>query len=146
MTVLIVDDSLTVRMNLAEILDAAGLPAVACATLAEARRKLAEDRFSLVILDILLPDGDGIELLQEIRSDARRGRHCGDAALDRSGSPRSHARPNAPAPTNMSASPTILITSSRAPANWSRRNADAAAHSAQETFWSSTTASPSVRR
>jgi two-component system, NtrC family, sensor kinase len=68
MTVLVVDDSLTVRMNLSEILDAAALPVVACATLAEARRKLAEESFSLVILDVLLPDGDGIELLQEIRS------------------------------------------------------------------------------
>jgi len=69
MTVLIVDDSLTVRMNLAEILDAAGFPTVACATLAEARRRLGEVRFALVILDILLPDGDGVELLQEIRGD-----------------------------------------------------------------------------
>jgi DNA-binding response OmpR family regulator len=68
MNVLIVDDSLTVRMNLAEILDAAALPAVACATLEEARRKLAERSFELVILDILLPDGDGIELLKDIRS------------------------------------------------------------------------------
>jgi len=68
MTVLIVDDSLTVRMNLAEILDAAALPTVACATLEEARRKLAEQQFALVILDMLLPDGDGIELLKHIRS------------------------------------------------------------------------------
>ena len=68
MNALIVDDSLTVRMNLTEILDAASLPAVACATIAEARRKLAEQHFSLVILDILLPDGDGIELLQDIRA------------------------------------------------------------------------------
>ncbi len=68
MKVLIVDDSLTIRMDLTEILDAAALPAVACATLAEARRKLAEEHFELVILDILLPDGDGIELLKDIRS------------------------------------------------------------------------------
>jgi two-component system, NtrC family, sensor kinase len=68
MNVLIVDDSLTIRMHLTEILDAAALPAVACATLEEARRKLTEQRFALVILDILLPDGDGIELLKDIRS------------------------------------------------------------------------------
>src|SRR5580704_1880017 len=67
-TVLIVDDSLTVRMNLMELLDNAGLKTLACATLAEARHALAEDRFALVILDILLPDGDGIELLEEIRA------------------------------------------------------------------------------
>src|SRR5260370_15393590 len=67
-TILVVDDSLTVRMNLIEVLDAADLPAKACATMAEARRALAKDRFSLVILDVLLPDGDGVELLQEIRA------------------------------------------------------------------------------
>jgi two-component system, NtrC family, sensor kinase len=67
-TVLVVDDSLTVRMNLMEMLDAADLTTVGCATVAEARQALAKDRFSLVILDVLLPDGDGIQLLEEIRA------------------------------------------------------------------------------
>ena len=67
-TVLIVDDSLTVRMNLLEILEAAGLAAKACANLADARAALAQTQFALVILDVLLPDGDGIELLEEIRA------------------------------------------------------------------------------
>jgi DNA-binding response OmpR family regulator len=71
-TVLIVDDSLTVRMNLTEILENAGLKSQACATLAEARNA-AEDRFALVILDILLPDGDGIELLEDIRATPSAG-------------------------------------------------------------------------
>jgi two-component system NtrC family sensor kinase len=66
--ILVVDDSLTVRMNLMDMLNAADLPALACATLAEARSALAEERFSLVILDVLLPDGDGIQLLEEIRA------------------------------------------------------------------------------
>jgi two-component system NtrC family sensor kinase len=65
--VLIVDDSLTVRMDLAELLGAAGLSTVTCATGDEARKALAKDQFSLVILDVLLPDADGIELLKEIR-------------------------------------------------------------------------------
>jgi two-component system, NtrC family, sensor kinase len=66
--VLIVDDSLTVRMDLLEQLVAAGLPAMACGTAAEARQALAENRFLLVILDVLLPDGDGVQLLEEIRA------------------------------------------------------------------------------
>lgn len=66
--VLIVDDSPTVRMNLLELLSGADLPAHACATIAEARHLLAEAAFALVILDVLLPDGDGIELLREIRA------------------------------------------------------------------------------
>lgn len=69
-TVLIVDDSFTVRMNLAEILDGAGLPALGCATLAQARQTLANQSFPLVILDVLLPDGDGVDLLREIRASA----------------------------------------------------------------------------
>jgi two-component system NtrC family sensor kinase len=66
--VLVVDDSLTLRMDLLEILGKAGFQAQACATLAEARHALTRERFSLVILDVLLPDGDGIELLEEIRA------------------------------------------------------------------------------
>ena len=72
-SVLIVDDSLTVRMNLTEVLEAAGLSATACATGAEARKALAEDKFALVILDVLLPDVDGVELLREIRESPRIG-------------------------------------------------------------------------
>lgn len=66
--VLVVDDSLTVRMNLTELLTGAGLATVACESIAEAKAALAKEQFSLVILDILLPDGDGVELLREIRA------------------------------------------------------------------------------
>jgi PAS domain S-box-containing protein len=66
--VLVVDDSLTVRMDLGEALEASGLEAVLCATLADARTRLARDEFALVILDVLLPDGDGLELLREIKA------------------------------------------------------------------------------
>ena len=67
--VLIVDDSLTVRMDLVEAFETAGFLPRPCATLAEARRALASDRVALVILDVLLPDGDGLELLREIRAE-----------------------------------------------------------------------------
>ncbi|MCW3834732.1 response regulator [Sphingomonas canadensis] len=70
--VLIVDDSLTVRMGLADALEAAGIASTACATLAEARAALARDPFAVAILDVLLPDGDGIALLAEIRADPAR--------------------------------------------------------------------------
>jgi DNA-binding response OmpR family regulator len=68
--ILVVDDSLTVRMNLVDVLSAAELPVVACASLGEARAALAAEQFALVILDEILPDGDGIELLREIRAAA----------------------------------------------------------------------------
>ncbi len=69
-TVLIVDDSLTVRMDLAEAFEAAGFRALPCATAADARRALRDEPVKLVILDVRLPDGDGIDLLKEIRASA----------------------------------------------------------------------------
>ncbi|MCA0201792.1 MAG: response regulator [Proteobacteria bacterium] len=65
--VLIVEDSLTVRMNLQEALEQAGFEVRAVASLKEARGALAETSFTLVILDIVLPDGDGTDLLKQIR-------------------------------------------------------------------------------
>jgi DNA-binding response OmpR family regulator len=66
--VLIVDDSLTVRMDLSEAFEAAGLPFETCDNLADARHQLAKGGIGLVVLDVMLPDGDGVELLAEIRS------------------------------------------------------------------------------
>jgi DNA-binding response OmpR family regulator len=67
-TALIVDDSLTVRMDLQEAFAAGGFATTACEVLATARNALAQQTFSLVVLDVMLPDGDGIELLREIKS------------------------------------------------------------------------------
>jgi two-component system NtrC family sensor kinase len=69
-TVLIVDDSLTVRMDLVEAFEAAGFLALPCATVAEARRALGSAEIAVVVLDVLLPDGDGVELLKEVRASA----------------------------------------------------------------------------
>jgi PAS domain S-box-containing protein len=69
--VLIVDDSLTVRMHLHEALAAAGFEPVPCADGASARAALARREFGLVILDVLLPDADGLELLAELRRSRR---------------------------------------------------------------------------
>ncbi len=66
-TVVIVDDSLTVRMDLVEAFEAAGFRTVPCATIAEARLALERLGVGIVVLDVVLPDGDGVELLREIR-------------------------------------------------------------------------------
>jgi two-component system, NtrC family, sensor kinase len=66
--VLIVDDSLTVRMDLGEAFESAGIATTLCATLAQARSAISSGSFALIVLDVLLPDGDGIDLLREIRS------------------------------------------------------------------------------
>jgi DNA-binding response OmpR family regulator len=55
-------------MDLAEAFRSAGLETVLAATAAEMRGALAREEIALVILDVVLPDADGIELLQELRS------------------------------------------------------------------------------
>lgn len=67
-SILIVDDSLTVRMDLAEAFEDAGFRVVSCETVAQAREALAHESVQLAVLDVLLPDGDGVDLLREIRS------------------------------------------------------------------------------
>ncbi|HYL62688.1 MAG TPA: response regulator [Candidatus Methylomirabilis sp.] len=66
--ILIVDDSLTVRMDLGEAFEVAGFTNTLCSTLSEARGVLSTGFYDLIILDVLLPDGDGIEFLREIRA------------------------------------------------------------------------------
>ncbi len=67
--VLILDDSLTVRMDLAEAFGAAGFQTLPCATASEAREALAAHPVGLLVLDILLPDADGIDFLKELREE-----------------------------------------------------------------------------
>ncbi len=39
-----------------------------CSTLQESRAALDGDSFALIVLDVLLPDGDGVEFLQELKA------------------------------------------------------------------------------
>ncbi len=66
--VLVVDDSLTVRMDLAEALEGIGLRVFPCGDLAQATASLDEPGLALVILDVLLPDGSGLDLLRRLRA------------------------------------------------------------------------------
>jgi len=78
-TILIVDDSLTVRADLEEAFEDHRLPAISCATAAEARALLSggddgsgsAPDIGLIVLDVLLPDADGVDLLREIRANPR---------------------------------------------------------------------------
>lgn len=65
--ILIVDHNHAVRRDLGDALEAAGFKAVPCGTIAEARTALRMQQLALAILDVRLPDGDGIELLAQIR-------------------------------------------------------------------------------
>ncbi|MFT3837251.1 MAG: response regulator [Myxococcaceae bacterium] len=65
--ILIVDDSLTVRMDLQESFATAGFEVEGAATCADAERLQLERPAQLVLLDVNLPDGDGVELLGRLR-------------------------------------------------------------------------------
>jgi DNA-binding response OmpR family regulator len=65
---LIVDDSLTVRMDLRSAFYGAGFHVTTCDTKAAALQALRNRAFAVVILDLLLPDGTGLEILKELRS------------------------------------------------------------------------------
>ena len=67
-TVLIVDDSLTVRMDLHEAFEADGCATILCADGAQARDAFTRGGFDVAVLDVLLPDADGVELLRELRA------------------------------------------------------------------------------
>jgi len=61
--VLIVDDDTNTQQALADIVAREGFAVHRAGTLAEARAALARQRMDLILLDLVLPDGDGMELL-----------------------------------------------------------------------------------
>ena len=66
-TVLVVDDEAAIRDGLMRAVVSKGHRAHAAGGLAEARGVLAEHDIDCVLLDVRLPDGDGLDLLREIR-------------------------------------------------------------------------------
>jgi DNA-binding response OmpR family regulator len=70
--ILIIDDSPTVQVHLQGALTTAGYAVTATDTLSAARMEMQSRRFALLILDVLLPDGDGVDLLRELKADAGR--------------------------------------------------------------------------
>jgi DNA-binding NtrC family response regulator len=69
--ILIVDDDASFAAAVAEIATLQGLRADTAATLGEARAKLREASFDLVVLDLDLPDGNGLTLFNELDPDNR---------------------------------------------------------------------------
>lgn len=70
-TVLIVDDEPSIRLLCRVNLELEGYRVVEASGLAEARRLLAEDAVDLLLVDLHLDDGDGRELVEELRTAGR---------------------------------------------------------------------------
>lgn len=65
--VLIVEDHGSLRESLAEILQAEGYETFAVGIAQEARAQAGQDHFNAALIDIKLPDGDGIQLLKSLK-------------------------------------------------------------------------------
>ena len=66
--ILLLEDDAALGSGIGMALQTPQTAVVLCHTLEEARRELAQEVFSLLILDINLPDGSGLELLREQKS------------------------------------------------------------------------------
>ena len=68
---LLIDDDARLTAMVGGYLGAAGLNVQAAATLAEGRSLIAAQSFDALVLDLMLPDGDGLDLCRELRADPR---------------------------------------------------------------------------
>jgi DNA-binding NtrC family response regulator len=66
-SVLVVDDERSIRSSLKRVLTSEGFLVEATATVGAARTSLAAARPDIIIMDLRLPDGNGLDLLQEVR-------------------------------------------------------------------------------
>jgi two-component system KDP operon response regulator KdpE len=65
--VLVIEDDFSIRRLLQERLEHAGLMVHAAADLGAARLALSAHRVEIVLLDLGLPDGDGVDFVRELR-------------------------------------------------------------------------------
>ena len=67
--ILIVDDEVQIRESLKIFLERNGYTISVAADGAEALNIISSETFNLVVMDIIMPEKDGVELLVEIRKD-----------------------------------------------------------------------------
>ncbi|MCA9969820.1 MAG: response regulator, partial [Anaerolineales bacterium] len=67
-SILVIDDELGIRRGCQRALQPAGYAVETAVSLAEGRAKLAAGAFDLVLLDVMMPDGRGMDLLEPIHA------------------------------------------------------------------------------
>ena len=67
--VLVLEDELALSELLCETLNGAGFEATAATTVAAAREALARVEVDVLLLDVSLPDGSGLQILQQVRDE-----------------------------------------------------------------------------
>ncbi len=68
-SVLVIDDDAQIRAICVEVMHNLGFEADQAGTLAEARRVIADKRPDLLLLDVMLPDGDGFSFFEELKAE-----------------------------------------------------------------------------
>ena len=68
---LLIDDDARLATMVTDYLGHAGFEVETAASLAAGRRSLAEHAFDALVLDLMLPDGDGLDLCRELRGESR---------------------------------------------------------------------------
>lgn len=68
MTILVVEDELLTRRTLQEVLQREGFGVMTAGTVAEATAEIGRRPYDLVLLDLMLPDGDGLTVCRRIRA------------------------------------------------------------------------------
>jgi DNA-binding response OmpR family regulator len=71
---LLIDDDTRLTTMVADYLQANGFEVTTAGSLASGRECLRQDVFDALLLDLMLPDGDGLDLTRELRADARTRR------------------------------------------------------------------------
>lgn len=67
--IFLLEDDETLGQGIAMALTGPETSVICRSSLAKAREALAEDRFDLLILDVNLPDGSGLDLLRQVRAE-----------------------------------------------------------------------------
>ena len=70
-TLLLIDDDARLASMVSDYLGQAGFEVTSAGSLALGRQRLASASFDALLLDLMLPDGDGLDLCRELRADAR---------------------------------------------------------------------------
>jgi len=71
---LLIDDDARLTAMVADYLQANGFEVATAGTLAGGRDRLRQEVFDALLLDLMLPDGDGLDLTRELRADPRTRR------------------------------------------------------------------------
>ncbi|MEO6410565.1 MAG: response regulator transcription factor [Burkholderiaceae bacterium] len=68
---LLIDDDARLSTMVGDYLGQAGFEVVLAGSLAAGRERLANENFDALVLDLMLPDGDGLDLCRELRASPR---------------------------------------------------------------------------